>query len=44
MAQTFAVEETIERPAREVWDALTDWTTLIGGWPAWTGWRLRVRP
>ena len=26
MAQTFAVEETIDRPVGEVWDALTDWS------------------
>ena len=25
MARTFTVEETIDRPAREVWEALTDW-------------------
>ena len=26
MAQTFAVAETIDRPAGEVWEALTDWS------------------
>ncbi len=26
MAQTFAVEEAIQRPAPQVWEALTDWT------------------
>ena len=26
MAPTFAVAETIERPAGEVWEALTDWS------------------
>ena len=26
MAQTFAVEETIDRPVGKVWDALTDWS------------------
>ena len=26
MAQTFAVEEAIQRPAPQVWQALTDWT------------------
>ena len=26
MARTFAVEETIDRPAAEVWEALTDWS------------------
>ena len=26
MAQSFSVEETIHRPASEVWEALTDWS------------------
>ena len=26
MAQTFAVDEVIQRPAPQVWEALTDWT------------------
>jgi carbon monoxide dehydrogenase subunit G len=26
MARTFAVEEMIDRPAAEVWEALTDWS------------------
>ena len=26
MGRTFAVEETIDRPAGEVWEALTDWS------------------
>ena len=31
MAQSFSVEETIHRPASEVWEALTDWKTRISG-------------
>ena len=26
MSRTFAVEETIQRPATQVWEALTDWS------------------
>ena len=37
MAQTFAVDEVIQRPAPQVWEALTDWTNAHRGMPGIEG-------